>query len=408
MERMRLATVWLGGCSGCHMSFLDLDEWLIDLAAMADVVFTPFMDTKEYPHNVDACLVEGAIANEDHLEMIHRVRERTKLIVSFGDCAVTGNVTSLRNPLGRALPVLERSYVELADITPQIPNEPGIVPRLLDLVRPSPPDSSGRCVYARLSAAGRSHSQDSGSADRRKKARIARTRHPLWLGRHGAEGRPMSERIVIDPVTRIEGHAKITIQLGDDGRPIDDSVPRHGVSRLRTNVRRATFVGDACDHCPRLRHLSRQPFARLGQGGRPDPGSQDPSSGRKAPPPRQLAQVLQSHSLSFFHLSSPDLLLGLDSDPAKRNIFGVIAANPELARGGIRLAPVRPANHLITGRAIDPSRLGGAGWSSTRIAGRRHEMDSRSPSGSTANNDRRDRPIQRALGQVPRRIRSVW
>ena len=66
MERLRLATVWLGGCSGCHMSFLDLDEWLIDLAQMADIVFTPLADIKEFPENVDVTLVEGAVANEDH------------------------------------------------------------------------------------------------------------------------------------------------------------------------------------------------------------------------------------------------------------------------------------------------------------------------------------------------------
>jgi NAD-reducing hydrogenase small subunit len=136
VERLRVATVWLGGCSGCHMSFLDLDEWLIELARLADVVYTPVMDVKEYPENVDVVLVEGAVANEDNLEMIRKVRERTKFLISFGDCAVTGNVTSLRNPLGGALPVLERSYIELADTTPQIPNEPGIIPRLLDRVVP--------------------------------------------------------------------------------------------------------------------------------------------------------------------------------------------------------------------------------------------------------------------------------
>jgi NAD-reducing hydrogenase small subunit len=136
MERLKLATVWLGGCSGCHMSFLDLDEWLVDLTTLADVVYTPFADAKEYPGGVDVCLVEGAVANEDNLEMIQKVRARTKVVVSFGDCAVTGNVTALRNPIGRALPVLERSYVELADLTPQVPNEPGIVPRLLDRVEP--------------------------------------------------------------------------------------------------------------------------------------------------------------------------------------------------------------------------------------------------------------------------------
>ena len=136
MERLRLATIWLGGCSGCHMSFLDLDEWLIELAGFADLVYTPFADIKEYPENVDVVLVEGAVANEEHFRFIQKVRARTKTLISFGDCAVTGNVTSLRNPLGSAGPVLERAYVELADVGPAIPDEPGIVPPLLDRVQP--------------------------------------------------------------------------------------------------------------------------------------------------------------------------------------------------------------------------------------------------------------------------------
>src|ERR1700749_3586316 len=94
MGRLRFATVWLGGCSGCHMSFLDLDEWLFDLAARADVVFTPIADIKEYPANVDLALIEGAVANEENREMLLKVRENTKTIVAFGDCAVTGNVTA--------------------------------------------------------------------------------------------------------------------------------------------------------------------------------------------------------------------------------------------------------------------------------------------------------------------------
>jgi len=136
MERLKLATVWLGGCSGCHMSFLDLDEWLIDLAAQADVVYTPIMDRKEYPENVDAVLVEGAVANEDNLHFIQQVRARTRLLISFGDCAVTGNVTSYRNPLGGALPVLQRSYIELPDLNARLPEAPGILPRLLEKVLP--------------------------------------------------------------------------------------------------------------------------------------------------------------------------------------------------------------------------------------------------------------------------------
>jgi NAD-reducing hydrogenase small subunit len=136
MDRVKLATVWLGGCSGCHMSFLDLDEWLLELAALADVVYSPVVDVKEYPTGVDIVLVEGAVCNEDHLEMARRIRQRTKTVVSFGDCAVTGNVTAMRNPLCRAECVLQRAYLDLADINPQIPHEDGIVPPLLDRVMP--------------------------------------------------------------------------------------------------------------------------------------------------------------------------------------------------------------------------------------------------------------------------------
>ncbi|MGB3613326.1 MAG: hypothetical protein WBA10_05975 [Elainellaceae cyanobacterium] len=135
MNRIRLATVWLGGCSGCHMSFLDLDEWLFDLARQVDLVYSPFADIKTYPDGVDIALVEGAIANQDHLTMIHQVRDRTACLVSFGDCAVTGNVTALRNPLGGAESVLTRAYLEAADVAQKIPQS-DILPPLLDAVVP--------------------------------------------------------------------------------------------------------------------------------------------------------------------------------------------------------------------------------------------------------------------------------
>jgi NAD-reducing hydrogenase small subunit len=131
-----MATVWLGGCSGCHMSFLDLDEWLIDLAARVDLVYSPVADVKDYPEDVGLVLVEGAVANDENLEMIRTVRQNTRVLVSFGDCAVTGNVTALRNPLGTALEVLRPVYAERGDLNAGIPDEPGIVPVLLDRVLP--------------------------------------------------------------------------------------------------------------------------------------------------------------------------------------------------------------------------------------------------------------------------------
>ncbi len=136
MDRLKLATVWFGGCSGCHMSFLDLDEWLFELARVAEVVYSPVVDTKEYPEGVDVCLIEGAVANEDNLALARLIRQRTRLLVAFGDCAVTGNVTALRNPLGKAEPVLRRAYLDPANLRPQIPSEPGVVPPLLDRVMP--------------------------------------------------------------------------------------------------------------------------------------------------------------------------------------------------------------------------------------------------------------------------------
>lgn len=136
MARPRLATVWLGGCSGCHMSFLDLDEWLFVLAEKAEVVFTPVADFKKFPENVDVALVEGAVANEDNLEMIRHVRRNTRLLVSFGDCAVTGNVTAIRNQRGDAQAMLCRSYIELAEVRPGPPPDKLGAPPLLPEVLP--------------------------------------------------------------------------------------------------------------------------------------------------------------------------------------------------------------------------------------------------------------------------------
>ena len=140
--KLRFATVWLAGCSGCHMSFLDLDEWLFELARHVEIVYSPVAsDAKTYPEEVDVCLVEGAVANEDNLELALQIRERTRLVVSFGDCAVTGNVPALRNlwessegASRRA--VLDRGYLELADTGAQHPHAPGIVPELLERVLP--------------------------------------------------------------------------------------------------------------------------------------------------------------------------------------------------------------------------------------------------------------------------------
>lgn len=134
--KLKLATVWLGGCSGCHMSLLDLDTWLIDLAALADLVYSPIADQKRFPDGVDLSLVEGAVANEEHLALAQEVRRKSRVLVAMGDCAVTGNVTALRNQLGTPDHLLQQIYVEHGDPRGVLPAAPGIVPRLLDRVVP--------------------------------------------------------------------------------------------------------------------------------------------------------------------------------------------------------------------------------------------------------------------------------
>jgi NAD-reducing hydrogenase small subunit len=132
--KVKVATVWLSGCSGCHMSFLDQDERLVDLAQKIQLVYSPIADVKEFPGNVDVTLIEGAIANEEQLSLLQKVRARTKVLVSLGDCAVTGNVTALRNSWRRSdQAVLERAYKEKSDLNAAIPTA---VPKLLIKARP--------------------------------------------------------------------------------------------------------------------------------------------------------------------------------------------------------------------------------------------------------------------------------
>jgi NAD-reducing hydrogenase small subunit len=132
-SKIRLATVWLDGCSGCHMSLLDTDERLIALAQQVDVVWGPLVDAKEFPSEVDVTLVEGAISSEEDLHRIKHVRAHTRLLVSLGDCAITGNVSAMRNNFG-ANAVLRRAYLENATLDAQIPRS--IVPALLPQSRP--------------------------------------------------------------------------------------------------------------------------------------------------------------------------------------------------------------------------------------------------------------------------------
>jgi NAD-reducing hydrogenase large subunit len=165
-----------------------------------------------------------------------------------------------------------------------------------------------------------------------------------------------AKTITIDPVTRIEGHAKITIQVNADGEVQDAHFHVTQVrgfekfSEGRPFREMPSLMARICGICP-VSHLVASAKAtdellavRI------------PRTAIDLRKILNLAQMIQSHALSFFYLSSPDLLLGMDSDPARRNIFGVLEDYPELARGGVRLRQFgQQVIERLAGRRIHPA-----------------------------------------------------
>jgi NAD-reducing hydrogenase large subunit len=166
----------------------------------------------------------------------------------------------------------------------------------------------------------------------------------------------MPERIIIDPVTRIEGHAKISIYLDEAGEVHD---ARFHVTEFRGFERfcvgrpfweMPAITARICGICP-VSHILAS--ARAGDGLL---AVSIPPAAEKLRRLMNLAQIVQSHALSFFHLSGPDLLLGFDFDPARRNILGLIEAEPELARRGLRLRQLgQEIIEHLGGRKIHPA-----------------------------------------------------
>src|SRR3954469_11108068 len=167
---------------------------------------------------------------------------------------------------------------------------------------------------------------------------------------------PMTKRILIDPVSRIEGHAKITINLDDAGQVAD---ARFHVTEFRGFERFCEgrpfhempgLTARICGICP-VSHI----LASSKAGDRILAVSVPPA-GEKLRRLMNLAQIIQSHALSFFHLSAPDLILGWAARVPSRNVFGLIAADRELARGGIRLRQFgQEIIEALGGRKIHPA-----------------------------------------------------
>jgi NAD-reducing hydrogenase large subunit len=166
----------------------------------------------------------------------------------------------------------------------------------------------------------------------------------------------MTQRIVIDPVSRIEGHAKISIFLDESGHVSD---ARFHVTEFRGFERFCAgrpfwempgLSARICGICP-VSHLIAS--AKAGDG---IIAVHVPPAAEKLRRLMNLGQIVQSHALSFFHLSGPDFVLGWDGDPARRNLFGLIAAEPEFARCGIRLRQFgQEVIESLGGRRVHPA-----------------------------------------------------
>lgn len=134
VRKPRVATASLGGCFGCHMSLLDIDEKFIDLAGLVDFDRTPITDIKQIG-DCDLGLIEGGVCNAENVEVLLEFRKHCKILVSVGACAITGGIPAMRNqyPLGDCL---QESYLEgVGVVDAKIPNDPEI-PLLLNQVRP--------------------------------------------------------------------------------------------------------------------------------------------------------------------------------------------------------------------------------------------------------------------------------
>lgn len=127
MSKKKLATIWLGGCSGCHMSLLDIDERILELIKLVDIVKSPIVDGKEMPE-VDITLVEGAITSDEHYQEILHIRKQSKLLIALGDCAVMTNVTGMRNYF-HLKDVIDTAYINAVsnDKEGQLPNHPSLL-----------------------------------------------------------------------------------------------------------------------------------------------------------------------------------------------------------------------------------------------------------------------------------------
>ena len=320
-----------------------------------DLVYSPIIDVKEYPEGVDVCLVEGAVCNQDNLEHAPQgppAHQGARLVRRLrGD----GQRARDPQPAGRG----QRRERASVRVHRQRPGQSAAARRGGD--RPGHPRSGpagprgrgGGRLPARLPALGATGSGSSSCAS-------WRASRPNWRANSSSSAEPeantMAKRIIIDPVTRIEGHAKISIHLDDAGEVTDAEfhvVEFRGFEKFcegRPYSEMPGITARICGICP-VSHLLAS--SRAGDA---IMAVEIPVAADKLRRLMNLGQIVQSHALSFFHLSAPDFILGWDTPQPTRNVFGLIAADPQLARAGIRLRQFgQEIIEAVGGRKIHPA-----------------------------------------------------
>jgi NAD-reducing hydrogenase small subunit len=134
MPKVKIATDWLAGCSGCHMSLLDIDERIVKLLEMVDLTSSPITDLKHPPEEgVTIGILEGAISNNHNIEVAKRMRARCQILIAVGDCATFGGIVAMRNLVGTD-EALKRAYLDTESVCDGlIPDSPELG-KPLDLV----------------------------------------------------------------------------------------------------------------------------------------------------------------------------------------------------------------------------------------------------------------------------------
>ena len=346
--KVRIATTSLAGCFGCHMSFLDIDERLFELTEIAEFDRSPLTDIK-HCGPCDIALIEGGVCNSENVHVLRELRANAKILIAVGACAINGGLPAMRNHLDVG-EILRKVYHDPSARVRPIPNDPELPPPLdkvyplnqivrVDYLLPGCPPS-GDAIWKFLTdlILGRIPRLDSrlfttidGNA---AMTSLETAAHPENL-----------RRIAIEPVTRVEGHGKVTLLL-DEAEPGAQArlhiVEFRGFEAFiegRPYWEVPVLVQRLCGICPVSHHLAAAKAMDLIAGY----GALTPTA-EKLRRLLHYGQMVQSHALHFFHLSSPDLLFGFESEVGKRNV-SASPAHPDLARHGRADAQVRAGGH---------------------------------------------------------------